>query len=105
MFVEVEELTLAIRTLNSVLSFAGTSKLVPVIETAAPVTPIVGENKLIVGTPFDDVTVKAELLVADPAGAVTLIEPVVAPLGTVAMSCVDAAEVRTAGLPLKLTVS
>jgi hypothetical protein len=50
------------------------------------------------------VTVKAILLVAEPAGAVTAIGPEVAPEGTVTTSWVGAAEVTVAVVPLKVTV-
>ena len=47
-----------------------------------PTGPLVGLKELIVGGPT--VTVKALLLPPVPAAVVTLIGPVVAPLGTVA---------------------
>jgi hypothetical protein len=55
-------------------------KLAPVIVTAVPTGPLVGE-KLVIHGP----TVKLVALVAVPAGVVTLIGPVVAPEGTVAV--------------------
>jgi hypothetical protein len=53
---------------------------VPVIVTAVPVLPLVGENPEIVGAGI--VTVKFVALVAVPPGVVTVILPVVAPVGT-----------------------
>src|SRR6266545_4657612 len=55
-------------------------KAVPVIVTAVPVLPLVGENEEIVGA--GTVTVKLALLVSVPPGVVTVILPVVAPVGT-----------------------
>jgi hypothetical protein len=63
-------------------------KLVPVMTTDVPTGPEVGTNEVIVGAAGAPVTVKSWLLVAVPLGVVTLIRPVVAPLGTVAMSWV-----------------
>jgi hypothetical protein len=53
---------------------------VPVIVTAVAVRPLAGENEEIVGA--GTVTVKASALVAVPPGVVTVIFPVVAPVGT-----------------------
>jgi hypothetical protein len=50
------------------------------------------------------VTVKLPLLVADPPGVVTLIGPLVAPLGTVAVICVPELTVKVALAPLKETL-
>src|SRR5258705_4643496 len=80
------------------------SKFVPVIETAVPGVAIVGVKLVMVGAPLVAVTVKAVLLDADPAGAVTPIEPVVAPVGTVTTSWVGLAEDTVAAVPLKVTV-
>jgi hypothetical protein len=54
-------------------------KAVPLIVTLVPTDPLVGVNPVMVG---GTVTVKVPLLVAVPAGVVTLIVPVVAPAGT-----------------------
>jgi hypothetical protein len=61
-------------------------KFVPVMFTGVPAAPTVGVKAVIVGVPAPDATVNELLLVAVPLGAVTLIGPVVAPLGTVATS-------------------
>ena len=63
-------------------------KLVPLIVTVVPTAPLVGAKLLSVG---GGITVKVLLLVAVPPGVVTLIGPVVAPLGTVAE--IDVADV------------
>jgi hypothetical protein len=58
----------------------------PLIVTAVPGDPLAGENELIVGgviVGVGTVTVKLAELVAVPPGVVTLIGPLVAPLGTV----------------------
>ena len=56
-------------------------KLVPLIVTPVPTGPLVGEKLVIVG---GLTTVKLLALVAVPAAVVTLMEPLVAPPGTVA---------------------
>jgi hypothetical protein len=63
-------------------------KLVPLMLTEVPIGPLVGENEVMVGKAPAPVTVKLLELVAVPAGVVTLILPVVAPDGTVVVSCV-----------------
>ena len=57
----------------------------PLIRTEVPTGPLFGENEEIVGAAAVVVTVKFVALVAVPPGVVTVIFPVVAPLGTVAM--------------------
>ena len=57
-------------------------KLVPVMVTLVPTRPLVGVKEVIVGATM---TTKSAVLVAVPAGLVTLILPVVAPSGTVAV--------------------
>jgi hypothetical protein len=56
-------------------------KFAPVMVTLVPTGPLVGLKVVIVG---GFMTVKAELLVAVPAGVLTLSGPLVAPTGTVA---------------------
>jgi hypothetical protein len=76
---------------------------VPVILTAVPVRPLVGENEEIVGA--GTVTVKFAALVAVPPGVVTLILPVVAPDGTfVSIRVPWAFTVNDAPTPLNRTV-
>ena len=57
-------------------------RFVPLITTLAPTAPLVGEKLVIVGAAM---TVKDPALVAVPPGVVTLIGPVTAPEGTVAV--------------------
>ena len=80
------------------------SKLVPVTVTDAPAWPTDGVKPVMAGAPEPAVTVKGLALVADPAGAVTAIGPVVAAAGTIAESWVDVAAVTDAAIPLKVTV-
>jgi len=56
------------------------------IETAVPALAIDGVKEVIVGKPFELVTVNDVLLVALEDPTVTLIVPVVAPAGTVVTS-------------------
>ena len=73
-------------------------KLVPLMITLIPTAPLVGEKLVIVGgVP----TVKAFALMAVPEIVVTLIGPVVAPEGTVAVTCVSESAVKAADVPLK----
>jgi hypothetical protein len=75
-------------------------KFVPVIITSAPTAPLGGLNPVIVGFPK---TVKSvELLMVTPL-VVTVIGPVVAPLGTVTVILVVVDEVTVAVTPLNLT--
>jgi len=59
--------------------------------TEAPTIPMLGLNPLIVGAPADAPTVNDAVLVPVPVGLVTLIVPVVAPVGTVTTSWVPLA--------------
>jgi hypothetical protein len=72
--------------------------------TAVPMAPIAGLRLVMVGAPLVAVTTKLVLLVADPAGAVTLIGPVVAPAGTLVTMEVAVEDVTVAVTPLNLTV-
>lgn len=62
-------------------------RFVPVRVTAIPTGPLVGAKLAIVGA-VGPVTEKLAEEAALPSGVVTLILPVVAPLGTVALNCV-----------------
>ena len=105
MFVAVADVIGAGTMLNRRRLLVGVgSKLLPVIETFVPGVPIVGAKLVMEGAPLEVVTVKGALLVADPAGEVTAIAPVVAPRGTVATSSVGLADVIAAAVPLKVTV-
>jgi hypothetical protein len=104
MLLEVAEVTVAIEVLRVVRSSLAISKLEPAIVIAVPGTASDGVKLEIDGDPSDDAIVKAEALVAVPAGAVTLMVPVVAPLGTVTVNWVAVAETTVADVPLKETV-
>jgi hypothetical protein len=68
-------------------------KFVPVMTTDDPNLPLVGEKDVIVGDPAA-VTVKLVALAAVPPGVVTLIVPLVAPVGTTAVICVAESTVK-----------
>jgi hypothetical protein len=77
---------------------------VPLIVTAVPGIPTVGEKLVIVGVPEEATTVKAlELKTGLPVVA-TEISPVVAPVGTVVTIFVVVAETTVAVTPLNVTV-
>ena len=76
-------------------------KPVPLMVTEVPGWPAVGVNELIVGT---TVTTKSAELVLVPAVVLTLMGPVVAVAGTVAVICVGEFTTNVASTPLKETV-
>jgi len=78
-------------------------KLEPVIATADPTGPEVGEIDVIAGAAAVAVTVNDPELVAVPAAVVTAIGPDVAPAGTVAVSCESELTVNVAAVPLNFT--
>jgi hypothetical protein len=71
----------------------------PLIVTVAPATPLDGESELTVGPR----TLKLELLVAIPPGAVTAIGPLVAVAGTCAVILESETTANVADTPLKAT--
>jgi hypothetical protein len=77
----------------------------PLIATKVPAGPLLGEKLLMLGGGAGGApTVKSDALVPVPAGVVTLIEPVVAPLGTVASTSLSDTTVKdVAAAWLKLT--
>jgi len=75
-------------------------KFVPLIATFVPAGPLVGAKLVIVG---GFTTVNAPLLVAVPAGVVTLSGPVVAPAGAVAWIAVSETTEKLALTPLNAT--
>jgi hypothetical protein len=77
-------------------------KFVPKMLTEVPTAPLVGENDEMVGAPAT-VTVKFVELVAVPLGLVTVIGPVKAPDGTMAVIWVDEFTVKVADVFLNLT--
>jgi hypothetical protein len=97
--VSVAEITVAIAVPNfSVGMVLPTLRLVPVIVTLSPDMPLVGVKPVIFGS-----TLKTATLVAVPWGVVTLIDPVVAPEGTVAVIDVLEMTLKLALTPLNLT--
>ena len=77
--------------------------MVPLIVTVVPAVPIVGVKLVIVGA-SEAATVKDVLLETLLADVVTVIGPVVAPVGTLVMICVAVAETTVAVTPLNVTV-
>jgi hypothetical protein len=73
-------------------------KFAPLMTTLAPTAPLAGVKPVIRG-----VTMKLVVLVAVPAGVVTLIAPLVAFAGTVKVICVPLLTVNAAEVPLSLT--
>jgi hypothetical protein len=74
-------------------------KFVPLIVTVVPIVPLAGVNELMCG-----VTVKPDADTAEPKELVSVIGPLVAPLGTLALNCVsETPHIIVAGVPLKLT--
>src|SRR6185369_13627095 len=89
---------LAVTPLN--LTDVATPKPLPLMVTVVPTGPLAGENEDTTGGP---VTVNEPVLCPVPAAVVTLIRPVVAPAGTVALICADDTTVKVAVTPLNLT--
>src|SRR5688572_26813040 len=77
------------------------SKLMPVTLTEVPAAPMFGVKPVITGT-FEP-TVKGTLLAVVPDAVVTVINPVVAPAGTVVEICVALEEMTVATVPLNFT--
>lgn len=75
-------------------------KFEPVMVTDAPTSPLVGVKLVIFG---GTVTVNALPLVAVSVPTVTVIVPLVAPVGTATTNCVTVAELTVADWPLNLT--
>lgn len=80
------------------LTAVASVKLAPLIVTLVPVGPLVGVKLVIRGA-----TVKSPALVPVPAGFVTVILPVVALAGTVAVILMSELKVKAAEVPLSLT--
>src|SRR5207245_3741441 len=96
----VSEFTVNVAVVPLNVTAVAPVKAVPVSVTLAPTAPLVGEKLVMVG---GGMTVKELALVAVPPAVVTLMIPVVAPLGTVAVICVSEFTVKVAVVPLKLT--
>ncbi len=78
-------------------------KFDPLMVTDVPTGPLLGEKEVIVGADAAVVTVKFVALVAVPSGVDTLIFPVMAPVGTVAVTLVDETVLNAAAVFLNLT--
>jgi hypothetical protein len=101
----VLELTVkVVATVPLNLTLVAPVKFVPVTDTFVPTGPLVGVNEDTVGgLPPPVVTVKLDALVPVPFGVVTAIGPLVAPLGTVALTLVLELTVKLAEVPLNVT--
>lgn len=97
----VEVSTVKLALVPSNFTVTAPVKSVPVRTTVVPTGPVAGENEVIVGAPT--VTVKSVELVAVPFAVVTVILPVEAPAGTVALILVDEVTVKVAETPLNFT--
>ena len=75
-------------------------RFVPVMTTLVPMIPEAGVKLVTVGA---GITVKEAVLAVVPSPLVTLIFPLVAPAGTVALSCVSETMVNAAATPLNVT--
>src|SRR6266567_571653 len=102
--IRVGELTVGLAEVTPLKATLVTlTKLAPVITTLLPMAPLVGLNPLITGRV---VTVNTPALWAVPAGVLTLIFPVVAPAGTVAVIWMEELTANdVAVVPLKLTLA
>jgi len=103
---EIDEAELTVKMVALVplnLTAVAPFRFVPVIDTTVPTLPLAGESEEIVGTGGGVVTVKVDELVPVTPAVVTLIVPLVAPVGTVAE--IDDAEftVNVAPVPLNRT--
>jgi hypothetical protein len=99
----VSEFTVNVAAVPLKATFVAPVNPEPLIATEVPTGPFVGENELIFGATVPVVTVKLVELAAVPPGVVTLIGPLVAPLGTVAVIWVFEFTVNAAVVPLKAT--
>lgn len=95
--------TSAVVLLNLTVLLDGVAlKLVPLIVTVVPTVPRVGLKLMMVGA--GRVTMKLLLLTAVCPATLTVIFPVVAPVGTATVSCVVVAVSTVAAVPWNLTV-
>src|SRR5262245_3002964 len=95
----MEELTVKIAATPLNVTDEALRKVFPLMTTLVPASPEVGEKLVMVGG-----TRKLAALKPAPAALVTLILPVVAAGGTVAVICVGESIVKTAEAVLKTTV-
>jgi hypothetical protein len=95
----VSEFTVKLAGTRKKVSAVAPVKLVPVIVTVVPIVPLAGVNELMCGA-----MVKLAADAAEPKELVSVIGPLAAPLGTLALNCVsEMAHIVVAGVPLKLT--
>jgi len=99
-WIAVSETTVKLALVPLIATAVAQVKFAPLIATLVPTGPLVGAKLAIVG---GGITVNALLLVAVPAGVVTLSGPVVAPAGTVAWIAVAEFTVKLALTPLNAT--
>jgi hypothetical protein len=100
--IDVDEFTVKLAEAPANWTAVAPEKFVPVIVTIAPTLPLVGANAVIVGGAWAP-ALKIPALTAVPPEVVTLIGPLVAPTGTVAVIDVDEFTVKLAAVPLNLT--
>jgi len=105
-WVAVAAVTVANMPLNlTVLSAAVVLKLVPVMVIVVPTPPVAGVKLVMVGAVAElAFTVKSVEEVVGFPSTITVILPVVAPVGTVTVSSVAVAAVTVAAVPLNCTV-
>jgi len=95
----VSEFTVKLAGTRKKVTAVAPVKLVPVIVTVVPIVPLAGVNELMCG-----VMVKLAADAAEPKELVSVIGPLVAVLGTLALNWVsEMAHMVVAGVPLKLT--
>ena len=95
----VSEFTVKLAGTRKKVTALAPVKLVPVIVTVVPIVPPAGANELMCG-----LMVKLAADAAEPKELVSVMGPLVAPLGTLALNCVsEMAHIVVAGVPLKLT--
>ena len=100
--ISVVEVTVPLADTPPILTVVELKKFPPLMVTLEPMAPAVGEKLVMVGALL---AVKLLVLTADPANVVTVIGPLPAPVGTMALTSVVAVTVPLAGAaPLKVTV-
>ena len=101
----VSELTMNVAVVPLNFTLFAPVNPVPLIVTEVPTGPLFGEKDVIFGAaPAPLVTVNCVALVAKPSGVTTLIRPVVAPGGTVAVIFTSESTLNVAGVPANFTL-
>ena len=101
----VSELTMNVAVVPLNFTAVAPENPVPLIVTEVPTGPLFGEKDVIFGAvPAPPVTVNCVALVAKPSGVTTLIRPVFAPEGTVAVIFTSESTVNAAGVPANFTL-